>query len=274
MNDPFRGAQLLTFVRVYSGDARVRPPASTTRRANKKERHRASGPACTPNKREGDRVDLGPATSPPVVGLKEHAGTGRHACAIPDKPIVLESMDFPAPGHRRWRSSPRPRAGRRESSASRLAAPRHGRTRPSRSTWTPEDQFIRLIHGMGGAAPRDHRRPALLARVQSRRQRRQGRRSRLPRNRPARRARGAGAPSFPADGVGRGPVRRRRLGSEIEPSEARPRAVVFENNAQWGPRHPAGELRCPAVEKGQSRKRAGRPGCLPGYPVGRRQRCR
>ena len=76
--------------------ARTRAPASTTRRADKKERVGRLLRMHANKREEIESISAGDIAA--VVGLKD-TRTGDTLCD-PDKPIVLESMDFPEPGHR------------------------------------------------------------------------------------------------------------------------------------------------------------------------------
>src|SRR5262249_8467794 len=90
MNDPFVGQ--LTFVRVYSGTLSSATGVSHSTRAKKERIGRLL--RMHANKREEiEAVSAGDIAA--VVGLKD-TRTGDTLCD-PNKPIILESMDFPAP---------------------------------------------------------------------------------------------------------------------------------------------------------------------------------
>jgi elongation factor G len=90
MNDPFVGQ--LTFVRVYSGTLESGTGVYNSTR-DKKERIGRLVRMHANKREEIESISAGDIAS--VVGLKD-TRTGDTLCD-PDKPIVLESMDFPAP---------------------------------------------------------------------------------------------------------------------------------------------------------------------------------
>ena len=240
MTDPFVGS--LTFVRIYSGmlktgtgvlnsvkDKRERIGRMLLMHANNREEIKEA--------RAGDIVAL--------VGLK-NTHTGDTLCD-PDKPIVLERMEFPEPVIE-VAVEPKTKADQEKMGEALAAARDRGPVLPrlDRSRERPDDH-----QGHGRAPPRDHRRPH-EARVQGRGQRRRAA-GRLPRDdhrrRPSTTTRTRSRPAAPAS----------TRASSCASSRWRPAAgFEFENDVVGGS---VPKEYMPGVEKGLEARAT--PACSP-----------
>ena len=172
--DPYVGK--LTYFRVYSGTLKA---GSYVYNSTKQKRERISRILQMHANHREDREEIYAGELAAAVGLKV-TGTGDTLCAQ-DKPIVLESMEFPEPVIS-VAIEPKTKADEEKLAASLAEARRRGPDvpRPHRGRDRPDHH-----RRHGRAAPRDHRRPP-DPRVQRRRQRRPPA-GRLPRDRaPAR----------------------------------------------------------------------------------------
>ena len=245
MTDPFVGT--LTFFRVYSGVLTAGALRSTTRRRRARERIGRLLKMHANKREEIKEVYAGDIAA--AVGLRSTT-TGDTLCDE-DKPIILESIEFPDPVID-VAIEPKTKDDQEKLGIAlqKLATEDPSFRVADRQGDRPDDH---LRHGR--APPRDHRR-SLAARVQSRRQRRQAA-GRLSRDDPQEGR--AGRPIRPADRWSR-PVRSRR-GSR----SSRCRRAA-DSSSRTAPRAaPIPKEFVPAVEKGIREAFEG--GVLAGYPV-------
>ena len=216
MTDPYVGQ--LSFVRVYSGTLEA---GSYVYNSTKGKKERV-GRLLRDARQQARRDRGGLRRRHRRRGRPEDTTTGDTLCDE-NKPIVLESMDFPEPvissrsSRRRKADQEKLGVGAQPAGAGRSDVPGH-----DRSGDRPDDH-----RRHGRAAPRDHRRPH-EARVQRRGQRRQaagGLPRDDPRRRPRPRASTSGRPAAAAS-----TVTSRSRSSRCEPASG----FVFENEIVGG----------------------------------------
>ena len=127
VSDPHLGK--LTYIRIYSGTLDDRLAGAEQHQGARRSGSARSTGCTRTSARRSRRPRAGQIVA--VMGLK-NTTTGDTLCG-PEAPVILESMNFPAPVIR-WPSSRSPRATRSGSAPPSSASPR--RTRPSRSAPT------------------------------------------------------------------------------------------------------------------------------------------